>query len=113
MRISLICAGFASIMVSRTALAQPSAAAGAPAPRGTATSRATTSVVEVVENNAFTERRDERDGSFVVFRDDLATGNVLDGAGLRVLATPRVLRAGLLRPRVDFIPQLLASVENL
>ena len=52
-------------------------------------------------------------GSSVVFDDDLAQGGALDPFADIVKAPPHAARMGLLRPRTNFVPDMLKSVENL
>ena len=54
------------------------------------------------------------DGSQVVtFGGDPLKGDDNSAYGFSMRAPPRVLRAGLIRPRVNFVSELLKSVENL
>lgn len=49
----------------------------------------------------------------VEFNDDLIGGTPFEMAGVLLRHAPRVLRAGLLRPRLHFVGELVKSVENL
>jgi hypothetical protein len=54
------------------------------------------------------------DGSQVVtFGGDPLKGDDNSAYGFSMRAPPRVLRAGLIRPRVNFVMELVKSVENL
>ncbi len=54
------------------------------------------------------------DGSQVVtFGVDSLEGDANSAYGFSMRAPPRVLRAGLIRPRVNFVMELVKSVENL
>lgn len=54
------------------------------------------------------------DGSQVVtFGGDPLRGDDNSAYGFSMRAPPRVLRAGLIRPRVNFVMELVKSVENL
>jgi hypothetical protein len=63
-------------------------------------------------NNGYTEQRTES-GTAVVFDDDLAKGATFDPLGNIVRAPPRAARVTLLRPRYNFVSEMLKSVENL
>jgi hypothetical protein len=52
-------------------------------------------------------------GTKYVFKDDLVTGGAPDASGLRIRVVPGATRRALTRPRTDFVPELLTSVENL
>jgi Cu/Ag efflux protein CusF len=55
----------------------------------------------------------DKDGQKVIFKDDpLGAGNH-DANGATILVRPTAARVGLLRPRVQFITEMLKSVENL
>ncbi len=49
----------------------------------------------------------------VTFPDDGLLGVDADPFGAVIKPPPRVLRVGLIRPRANFVPELLKSVENL
>lgn len=57
--------------------------------------------------------RDVAGGQVVEFPGDELPGDGLNPWGDLVRRPPRVLRAGLVRPRMNFVPELLKSVENL
>ncbi len=92
MKIGLISAALMGLLaLSTTAFAQAPAATAAP---------------------DYTESR--VDGSQVVtFGGDPLKGDDNSAYGFSMRAPPRVLRAGLIRPRVNFVSELLKSVENL
>ncbi len=52
-------------------------------------------------------------GTGVIFDDDLGTGMAFDPFGDIVRSPPRAARMMLLRPRYNFVPEMLKSVENL
>ncbi len=52
-------------------------------------------------------------GSNVVFDDDRALGTAYDPFADIVKGPPHGARMNLLRPRYNFVPELLKSVENL
>jgi hypothetical protein len=52
-------------------------------------------------------------GQKVVFKDDPLTASPLSGTGDAMVLRPRVARMGLIRPRVQFIQEMLKSVESL
>lgn len=97
MKIGLVSsAAMAALVLSTTAFAQ----APAPAP------------VTVVSTADYTEQRLE--GNQVVsFPGDTLPGDLNSPYGGRIVPLPRVLRAGLIRPRVNFVSELLKTVENL
>jgi hypothetical protein len=60
----------------------------------------------------YTEKRTGSD-QVVTFTDDPLNSDYNSDYGLSMRAPPRVLRAGLIRPRVNFVSELVKSVENL
>lgn len=52
-------------------------------------------------------------GSSVVFDDDKALGKGLDPFADLIKGPPRATRLMLLRPRYNFVPEMLKSVENI
>ena len=52
-------------------------------------------------------------GRNVVFDDDRALGTAYDPFADIVRARPPAARVNLLRPRYNFVPEMLKSVENL
>jgi hypothetical protein len=62
--------------------------------------------------SGYTERRTEA-GSAVTFDDDLASGTTFDPMSSIVRARPPAARVTLLRPRYNFVTEMLKSVENL
>jgi hypothetical protein len=56
---------------------------------------------------------DERGGYRYVFDDDPMRAGGLTANDARVRVLPHSLRQTLIRPRVTFVPQMLASVEDL
>lgn len=52
-------------------------------------------------------------GWVYVFRDELVGAPGLDASAPRVVVRPRVGAAPLVRPRTQFVSELLASVESL
>lgn len=95
MKIGLVSAvAMVTLALSSTAFAQ--------AP----TSTPTTSAPDYTESRV--------DGSQVVtFGGDPLKGDENSAYGFTMRAPPRVLRAGLIRPRVNFVMELVKSVENL
>lgn len=111
MKIGLVTvAAMAALVVSSTAFAQapssPAAAAAraaAPAPGSTTSTTSTSEYVEQrVEGN-----------QVVTFGGDTLKGDENSAYGFTIRRPPGVLRAGLIRPRVNFVSELLKSVENL
>lgn len=104
MKISLICAvATASLLVSGLAFAQPSA----PTPPAKPTTQPTTHVTK-----DYTEQTTDG-GAVVKFSDDNLPGDPNNPWGDLVKAPPRVTKLLLIRPRMNFLPELYKSVENL
>lgn len=106
MKIGLVtAAGTAALVLSTAAFAQaptghPPASPAAPSASGT------TATPEYVEHRV--------DGNQVVtFPGDTLPGDNNSAYGFTIRRPPGVLRAGLIRPRVNFVSELLKSVENL
>ncbi len=49
----------------------------------------------------------------ITFPGDPLVGDLNSAYGFTIRRPPAVLRAGLIRPRVNFVSELLKSVENL
>ena len=96
MKIGLVSAAASALLaLSQVAFAQ------APSPPST-----TPATSEYVEQRV--------DGNQVVtFGGDPLKGDENSAYGFSMRSPPRVLRAGLIRPRVNFVSELLKSVENL
>ena len=102
MKIGLISAvTIAALALSTTAAAQ------APAP-ATPPSRPVTTVATA----DYTEQRVGGD-QVVTFPGDTLPGDNNSAYGFTIRRPPGVLRANLIRPRVNFVSELLKSVENL
>jgi hypothetical protein len=54
-----------------------------------------------------------KDGQDIIFKDDPMSAGVMDPNGLVLTIRPSAARMQLLRPRTQFITQMLKSVENL
>jgi hypothetical protein len=103
MKIGLVSAALAATLaLSATAFAQ--APTSTPA-KTTATTTTTTS--------DYTEQRTVDGSQVVEFGGDPLKGDDNSAYGFTMRAPPRVLRAGLIRPRVNFVMELVKSVENL
>jgi hypothetical protein len=63
-------------------------------------------------NAGYTEQKTEW-GAAVTFTDDLAKGSTFDPNGDIVRSRPKAARVTLLRPRYNFVTEMLKSVENL
>ena len=61
----------------------------------------------------YTEHRTVDGSQVVTFGGDPLKGDDNSAYGFSMRAPPRVLRAGLIRPRVNFVMELVKSVENL
>ncbi len=107
MKIGLVSvAALALFALSSSAFAQaPTSAPKPAAPSAKATTTSTTT----------SEYREQTvDGSQVVeFIGDPLKGDDNSAYGFTMRAPPRVLRALLIRPRVNFVSELVKSVENL
>jgi hypothetical protein len=90
-------------MLGLTALALPEAAFAQGAKAATTT---TTTTGDYSENRT--------DGSAVViFKEDGVAGGGANAFGGTILRPPGATRVGLLRPRFNFVSEMLKSVENL
>lgn len=65
-----------------------------------------------VSTNDYTEQRAGSD-QVVTFPGDELRGDENSAYGFTIRRPPGVMRAGLIRPRVNFVSELLKSVENL
>jgi hypothetical protein len=63
-------------------------------------------------SNGYREERTQA-GTSVTFEDDLTKGTTSDPLGNIVRTPPRAARVTLLRPRYQFVVELLKSVESL
>ena len=101
MKISLIFAGaVATVLLSAAASAQTSQAPP--------TTKPTTRVTK-----DYTEQQATDGGQVVKFSDDNLPGDPNNPWGDLVKAPPRVVKVALIRPRMNFLPELYKSVENL
>lgn len=102
MKIGLMtAAATAALALSTTVSAQGTA----PAKEGAAAST-------TITTSDYTEQRLEGN-QVVTFPGDPLPGDTNSAYGFTLRRPPGVLRAGLIRPRVNFVPELLKSVENL
>lgn len=104
MKIGLMTAAATAVLaLSTSVLAQGNAPAAKPAPA---------SENKTITTSDYTEQH--VDGNQVVtFPGDPLPGDQNSAYGFTLRRPPGVLRAGLIRPRVNFVPELLKSVENL
>jgi hypothetical protein len=110
MKIGLVSAvATAALVLCSTAFAQAPAPAAAPKPAAAAPAAAATSTVTTTD---YTELRTGGD-QVVEFKGDTLPGDTNSAYGFTIRRPPGVLRAGLIRPRVNFVSELLKSVENL
>jgi hypothetical protein len=108
MKIGLVSvAALAMLALSTTAFAQaPTSAPKPAAPAAKATTTTTNTTSDYSELSV--------DGSQVVeFTGDPLKGDENSAYGFTMRSPPRVLRALLIRPRVNFVSELVKSVENL
>ena len=110
MKIGLVsAAALAMLALSTTAFAQAPTSAPKPAPAAKATAAGTTTTSTTAEYSELSV-----DGSQVVeFTGDPLKGDENSAYGFTMRSPPRVLRALLIRPRVNFVSELVKSVENL
>lgn len=106
MKIGLVSAvGMAALALSLPALGQvPSPAASVANPVAASPAAVTTA--------DYTEQRTGGD-QVVTFTGDPLQGDQNSAYGFTIRRPPGVLRAGLIRPRVNFVSELRKSVENL
>jgi hypothetical protein len=106
MKIGLVSAAAAAVLaLSQAAAAQaptPPAKAAAPPPATPATTVTSDYVEQRLEGN-----------QVVTFPGDTLPGDNNSTYGFNVRPAPGVVRQGLIRPRVNFVSELLKSVENL
>jgi hypothetical protein len=108
MKIGLVSvAALAIVALSTTAFAQaPTSPPKPAAPAAKATTTTTNTTSDYSELSV--------DGSQVVeFTGDPLKGDENSAYGFTMRSPPRVLRALLIRPRVNFVSELVKSVENL
>lgn len=103
MKIGLMTAAAAAVLALSTSVF---AQGNAPAAKPAASDNKTITTSDYTEQHV--------DGNQVVtFPGDALPGDANSSYGFAVRRPPGVLRAGLIRPRVNFVPELLKSVENL
>jgi len=64
------------------------------------------------QEKTYTETRTES-GSAVIFDEDVTTGSTLGANGATIRAPSAAFRMGLVRPRLNFVAEMLKSVEAL
>jgi hypothetical protein len=64
------------------------------------------------ESGDYSEQRTDS-GTAVTFKEDLTTGSTLDAAGGTIVVQRSAFRMGLVRPRLNFVSEMLKSVESL
>ena len=69
-------------------------------------------------SSAFADQKDyadqkDADGYRVVFKDDPMTASRDEASGSLISVRPRAARMSLLKPRTQFVGEMLKSVENL
>ena len=105
MKIGLVTTALtAALLVSYPAAAQAPAKPAAPP--------ATAAPTHVTVTKDYIDQ-DVAGGQVVTFPGDELPGDLNDPYGGLVRSPPRVLRQGLIRPRMNFVPELLKTVENL
>jgi hypothetical protein len=113
MKIGLVsAAALAMLALSASAFAQAPTSSPKPAVAAAAPAKATATTTHVDTTAGYTEQ--SVDGSQVVeFTGDPLKGDENSAYGFTMRSPPRVLRALLIRPRVNFVSELVKSVENL
>jgi hypothetical protein len=94
MKIGLVSTALAAVLCASSAYAQE------PTPNRT------------IVTKEYSEQRLENN-QVVTFTDDKLLSPEGGPYGDTIRPPPRVLRVGLIRPRANFVPELLKSVENL
>ena len=107
MKIGLISAvALCALALCTTASAQ----APSPSPSPSAKTATTTTTTATKD---YTEQRTVGGDQVVSFPGDELPGDVNSAYGFTIRRPPGVLRANLIRPRVNFVSEMLKSVENL
>ncbi len=114
MKIGLVSvAALAVFALSSTAFAQAPTSAPKPATAAKATASSSNSTTNAIDTTG-DYKEQSIDGSQVVeFTGDPLQGDENSWYGFTMRAPPRVLRQLLIRPRVNFVSELVKSVENL
>jgi hypothetical protein len=76
------------------------------------TASAQTAQAKPTAADGFMDQTD-KDGQKVIFKDDPLAADNRGATGATILVRPSAGRVGLLRPRVQFVTEMLKSVENL
>jgi len=100
----------ATLALSTVAFAQGSAPGGAKPAAAPAVAPAATTITTTTSE--YVEQRTEGN-QVVTFGGDSLPGDANSAYGFTIRRPPTILRAGLIRPRVNFVSELLKSVENL
>jgi hypothetical protein len=103
---------FALILAGSTTATAQAPSHGAPTTGARGPGSAASASTIAVSTADYTERQVDG-GQVVEFPGDPLPADGLGVDGDLIRAVPRVLRAGLIRPRLNFIPELLKTVENL
>jgi hypothetical protein len=113
MKIGLVSAAASAVLaLSMSASAQAPTSSPKPAVAASKATAPTAPTTRVDATAGYTEQ--SVDGSQVVeFIGDPLKGDENSAYGFTMRSPPRVLRALLIRPRANFVSELLKSVENL
>ena len=106
---ALVLAGGAFAVALLALPGSASAQGPRPAPGATSTSSATAATTTTSE---YSEKRQEG-SAVVVFKEDTVGAGGAGAFGGTILTPPGATRVGLLRPRFNFVSEMLKSVENL
>jgi hypothetical protein len=114
MKIGLVSAAAMAVLVlSSSAFAQTPASAPAAATKPAAASPAPAATTTTTNTTSdYVEQRTGGD-QVVTFGGDPLDGDPNSAYGFTIRRPPGILRANLIRPRVNFVSELLKSVENL
>jgi hypothetical protein len=103
----------APIVLALCALSNVAFAQGARTAPPTSGGSATTKPAETTTTTEdYSERRTEG-SNVVIFREDIVGAGNQGALGDRFSPPPGAVRVGLLRPRFNFVSEMLKSVENL
>ncbi|MDB4997859.1 MAG: hypothetical protein JWM74_5291 [Myxococcaceae bacterium] len=78
----------------------------------TASAQTASAETKTTTGDGFMDQTD-KDGQRVMFKDDPLAAENRGSTGATILVRPTAARVGLLRPRVQFVTEMLKSVENL
>ncbi len=114
MKIGLVSVAASAMLALSTSAFAQAPTTSAPKPAAAPVAKATTGPATSTSTSTSDYREQSVDGSQVVeFIGDSLKGDENSAYGFTMRSPPRVLRALLIRPRVNFVSELVKSVENL